>query len=295
MTKRNKAKQAKKSYHLRSITGGLFNFIYITNLNPTWAFTITVFQRTCLNTDQNKDLCWEEPPPPQQRQQQRPSVLLWVTWTRTCVLFTSWCRAGCSHVPLPVSFVLLRSFTGCHGLCLQGEELCHFPHHTGSLAAAVLITITIASREESQPLSLLRRHNDRVPVGYTMRSVPTWNRLGMQHPLSPSVWVPAALVSCGWCAEEFAACLCLTLLWKAPIPSGDPCTTGLCVVVITMSPASAATASESATATTTVPEEETESPREEVRIVCSKLRLLSSVACLSDRLPLCMLTVIISR
>lgn len=99
---------------------------------------------------------------------------------------------------------------------------------------------------------------------------------GMEHPLSVSVWLPAGRVSCGWCAEGFTACLCLTLLWKAPIPSGDQCTTGRCIV-ITMSPASAATASESAAATTTtttttttntVPEEETESPREEVRTNC---------------------------
>lgn len=67
----------------------------------------------------------------------------------------------------------------------------------------------------------------------------------------------SGLVSSGWWAEGFPVSLCFTLIWKSPIP---------CFgfgIVVNMSPASAATASESSA--TTVPEEEPESPREEVR------------------------------
>lgn len=67
----------------------------------------------------------------------------------------------------------------------------------------------------------------------------------------------SGLVSSGWWAEGFPVSLCFKLIWKSPIPCFGFGT------VVNMSPASAATASESSA--TTVPEEETESPREEVR------------------------------
>lgn len=75
---------------------------------------------------------------------------------------------------------------------------------------------------------------------------------------SGSTSAPSGLVPSGWCAERFPVCLCVTLPWKTPIPC-----LALGTAVAIMSPASAATASESSTAT--VPEEELESPREEVR------------------------------
>lgn len=168
------------------------------------------------------------------------------------MLFTLGWWGSCSHVRLLV-FVLLHSFTGCHGHYLQGEQL----------TAAFVISFITPCIPCISLLSMSWQYLAKRNCFYTP-SEAQFPDLPWRYAATPAHLEHAADRLLLDDAQRLSRIFFLSfvLIWNKQIPCPSVGT------VVIMSPASASSASESTTSLATVCDEEPENPRGEVRSHC---------------------------
>lgn len=90
------------------------------------------------------------------------------------------CDGVAAHMsPLPDVFVLPHSFTGCHGHCLQGEQLTAafvISYNTTCIPCTILRSISRQCRAERSTFALFLPRT-KIRVGDSRRRLPTWRML----------------------------------------------------------------------------------------------------------------------